>query len=63
MISLTAANRNYKDDNHKPELICALTKFKAMNETGHKENDGIWNPFMLDWILSFSETFIVPNDQ
>uniref|UniRef100_UPI002AA0D38C mannose-6-phosphate isomerase, class I n=2 Tax=Morganellaceae TaxID=1903414 RepID=UPI002AA0D38C len=23
--------RNYKDDNHKPELIYALTPFKAMN--------------------------------
>lgn len=30
-IELSAFNRNYKDDNHKPELICALTPFKAMN--------------------------------
>ncbi len=30
-IALDAFNRNYKDDNHKPELICALTPFKAMN--------------------------------
>ena len=30
-IGLTEFNRNYKDDNHKPELICALTEFKAMN--------------------------------
>ena len=30
-IDLSAFNRNYKDDNHKPELICALTPFKAMN--------------------------------
>lgn len=29
-IELTAANRNYKDDNHKPELIVALTEFYAM---------------------------------
>ncbi|MBC3185904.1 mannose-6-phosphate isomerase, class I [Corynebacterium sp. zg-331] len=29
-IALTAANRNYKDDNHKPELIVALTDFHAM---------------------------------
>lgn len=29
-IDLHAANRNYKDDNHKPELIVALTPFKAM---------------------------------
>lgn len=30
-ISLSAAHRNYKDPNHKPELIYALTPFKAMN--------------------------------
>ncbi|WPF66638.1 MULTISPECIES: mannose-6-phosphate isomerase, class I [unclassified Corynebacterium] len=29
-IALEAANRNYKDDNHKPELIVALTEFTAM---------------------------------
>ncbi|MBE2253237.1 MAG: mannose-6-phosphate isomerase, class I [Myxococcus sp.] len=26
----TAAHRNYKDPNHKPELICALTPFRAL---------------------------------
>lgn len=30
-IDLTAANRNYKDPNHKPELVYALTFYKAMN--------------------------------
>lgn len=30
-ISLDSPIRNYKDDNHKPELIYALTPFKAMN--------------------------------
>lgn len=30
-ISKDAPNRNYKDDNHKPECICALTPFWAMN--------------------------------
>lgn len=29
-IALDAFNRNYKDDNHKPEIICALTPFWAM---------------------------------
>lgn len=29
-IGLTDPNRNYKDDNHKPELIVALTPFEAM---------------------------------
>ncbi len=30
-IPLDAFNRNYKDENHKPEIICALTPFWAMN--------------------------------
>ncbi len=30
-IPLDAANRNYKDDNHKPECICALTPLWALN--------------------------------
>ncbi len=30
-ISLNAFNRNYKDSNHKPECICALTSFYALN--------------------------------
>lgn len=29
-IALDAAERNYKDRNHKPELICALTPFEAL---------------------------------
>lgn len=29
-IQLGAHNRNYKDDNHKPELLIALTEFHAM---------------------------------
>lgn len=29
-LARTAPNRNYKDDNHKPELICALTPFDAL---------------------------------
>ncbi len=30
-IDLKAPNRNYKDSNHKPELMYALTSFQAMN--------------------------------
>ncbi|WP_413738922.1 mannose-6-phosphate isomerase [Sodalis sp. RH21] len=30
-VALDAANRNYKDPNHKPELVFALTPFQAMN--------------------------------
>lgn len=29
-IDLRAPNRNYRDDNHKPELLVALTEFRAM---------------------------------
>lgn len=34
-IPLTALNRNYRDKNHKPELLCALTPFVAL--AGFKE--------------------------
>lgn len=30
-IQLTATQRNYKDSNHKPELVYALTDYQAMN--------------------------------
>ena len=30
-IPLDAPNRNYKDENHKPEMICALTPFWLLN--------------------------------
>ena len=29
-ISLDAPNRSYKDDNHKPEILCALTSFTGL---------------------------------
>lgn len=34
-IALDDARRNYKDPNHKPELVCALTEFHAL--TGFRE--------------------------
>ena len=30
-VPLDAPQRNYRDDNHKPEIICALTPFWALN--------------------------------
>ena len=30
-VPLSAPNRNYKDENHKPECLCALTPFWALN--------------------------------
>lgn len=38
-IALDAPNRNYKDDNHKPECICALSPFWAM--CGFRETSDI----------------------
>lgn len=34
-IPLTASHRNYKDPNHKPELVFALTEYTAMNGFRH----------------------------
>ena len=34
-IALDAPNRNYKDDNHKPEILCALSEFWALNGFRH----------------------------
>lgn len=38
-IPLSAPNRSYKDNNHKPEIICALTAFWALN--GFRKIDNI----------------------
>ena len=38
-IPLNAPHRNYRDDNHKPEIICALTPFWAL--IGFRELDDI----------------------
>ena len=45
-IPLDAYHRNYKDDNHKPECICALTDFWALN--GFRKISGIL--FLMDKI-------------
>jgi mannose-6-phosphate isomerase len=36
-VALDDPRRTYKDDNHKPELICALTRFEALS--GFRPND------------------------
>ena len=43
-ISLNSANRNYKDDRHKPELIVALSDFEAL--AGFKPLDEIKQLFV-----------------
>lgn len=59
-IPVEASERNYRDDNHKPELIYALTPFKAMN--GFRALDDIIRLFSLiensmleDWLTDFHE--------
>ncbi|MCG9639372.1 mannose-6-phosphate isomerase, class I [Vibrio sp. Isolate34] len=42
-IPLTAGHRNYKDSNHKPELVYAITEYQAMN--GFREFDEILGLF------------------
>lgn len=42
-IDLKASNRNYKDPNHKPELVYALTSYQAMN--GFRNYADIIKPF------------------
>jgi len=50
-IPLDAFNRNYKDDNHKPEIICALTPFWAMR--GFRTIDRIIDNFRMVDLPSF----------
>jgi mannose-6-phosphate isomerase len=40
-IPLDAPQRNYKDSNHKPEIICALTPFWALR--GFRPPEEMWN--------------------
>ncbi len=37
-IPLDSPSRNYRDDNHKPEIICALTPYWAMNGFRYAED-------------------------
>lgn len=58
-IARNAANRNYKDPNHKPELVFALTPYQAMN--GFRELAEIVELFTtinLDVISDLVNTFV-----
>ena len=48
-ISLTAAERNYKDDSHKPEILIAITAFEALCGFRPKAQ-------VLEIFLAFSES-------
>lgn len=52
-IPLDAFERNYKDDNHKPEIICALTPFTAM--CGFRDSEAIKSNFQKIQSLVFSD--------
>ncbi|MBN2652407.1 MAG: mannose-6-phosphate isomerase, class I [Spirochaetales bacterium] len=56
-IPLDAPFRNYKDDNHKPEIICALTDFTAMK--GFRVIDAIienFNSTNIDELITIAKT-------
>lgn len=52
-IDLNAFNRNYKDDNHKPEIMCAITDFWALR--GFRKIDDILKNFNAMDIAAFSD--------
>ncbi len=58
-IPLDGFNRNYKDDNHKPEIICALTPYWAMK--GFRDPEEIRN-FFLPWLPSSLSAALLPED-
>ncbi|PWI32688.1 mannose-6-phosphate isomerase, class I [Vibrio albus] len=63
-IARTAANRNYKDPNHKPELVYALTPYQAMN--GFREFPEIlslFNTINLPSIASLVSAFAASPDE
>ncbi|MCG3866127.1 MULTISPECIES: mannose-6-phosphate isomerase, class I [unclassified Photobacterium] len=58
-IARNAANRNYKDPNHKPELVFALTPYQAMN--GFRQIEDIAAQFNALEIPAISELVAVFN--
>ncbi|KEQ18625.1 mannose-6-phosphate isomerase, class I [Endozoicomonas numazuensis] len=52
-VALDAFNRNYRDDNHKPELVYALTPFRAMN--GFRPLDEMWPLFEMAGLRPLEE--------
>jgi mannose-6-phosphate isomerase len=56
-IALNDFYRNYKDDNHKPELICALTEFHAM--CGFRKADEIIKNFKVCKLDHYLDSFIL----
>ena len=54
-IAHDAPNRNYRDRNHKPELLCALTEFEAL--CGFRPENEIRDLFALLEVPGFDETW------
>jgi len=59
-IPLDAFKRNYKDDNHKPEIVCALTPYWAMK--GFRTPSDIRKNF-LPWLPDEAVRLLFPDDQ
>jgi mannose-6-phosphate isomerase len=53
-IAREAANRNYRDTNHKPELVCAITSFEALCGLRPVKDTlrllDSWDVAELDWV-------------
>jgi mannose-6-phosphate isomerase len=56
-VPIDAFDRNYKDDNHKPEIICALTPYWAMK--GFRSPDEIRGNF-LPWLPEKAASLLFP---
>lgn len=59
-IPIDGYKRNYKDDNHKPEIVCALTPYWAMK--GFRAPDEIRVNF-LPWLPEEAVPLLFSNDQ
>ena len=56
-VPLDAFNRNYKDDNHKPEIICAMTPYWALK--GFRSPDAI-KGFFASWVPEEASVSLFP---
>lgn len=59
-IPMDAFNRNYKDDNHKPEIVCALTPYWVMK--GFRTPSEIRANFQ-SWLPNEVDRLLFPHDK
>ena len=58
-VPIDAFNRNYKDDNHKPEIVCAMTPYWAMK--GFRTPEEIRKNF-LSWLPDEAAGLLFPDE-